>query len=286
LCAHENVLRLIEVYEVDTINLKGTDIVHIVVEPWAPDSIGTFLKMVRAERADRYFSWYRHESINEIISGICQQLGDGLEFLHSHEIKHGDINIENILLYTPPGDDIKVVPIISDLGSGTIDEIGDPTMANFSNGAPPYRSPELLQRLARALSADVFAMGVCFLYLYAAARDSHQAVAKIDTVIRESQTKMFGSEIPKILNLLNEDGFRPAEDSWLQKLLAWLTRYMLAGEPFERMEARQIRRMLRRHGPTLFNEMVTSWLDIVFGKILTDKLAECRKWATMQRANS
>lgn len=115
-------------------------------EPLAPDSL---------EDRKRY-------AIEDVRKYLVQ-ISEGLEFLHSKGIIHGDIKPSNIL-YTKEGN-IK----ICDLGSAVHDDIKSDAITKIPKGTPAYNSPELCEASSNALAGgdvlhgkpiDMWALGI------------------------------------------------------------------------------------------------------------------------------
>lgn len=82
----------------------------------------------------------------------------GLDYLHSHKIAHGDLKPDNLLLGA--NGHIK----IADFGSSQLTRVGD--LVNRSAGTPAFMAPEMCTgEPYHARLADVWALGVC-LYMF------------------------------------------------------------------------------------------------------------------------
>ncbi|KAG8983635.1 hypothetical protein FRB94_007375 [Tulasnella sp. JGI-2019a] len=82
-------------------------------------------------------------------------IASGLAHLHTHDIVHGDIKGENILL------DPSLKPLISDFGL-TKNEAVDVTATSVSSGAPRWTSPELIDSDTpkKTKESDIYAFGM------------------------------------------------------------------------------------------------------------------------------
>ena len=140
-CDHPNIVKLYDVVETDTRMylvmemVSGKDLVHLwhydnPVEPGLSEdeARGLFIPVVQA-----------------------------IHYLHSHNIIHRDIKLDNIML-TVDGS-IKLV----DFGFATSIEPG--TMLTKWCGTPYYSAPEIFRNIPYAFKADIWSLGVV-LYLY------------------------------------------------------------------------------------------------------------------------
>jgi serine/threonine protein kinase len=84
---------------------------------------------------------------------IFSQIIDGMCYLHSKNISHRDIKLENIII-----DDNNRIKII-DFGFGTV--CTKTKLLNFFCGTPSYMPPEIIQKKEYlGLNADVWSIGV------------------------------------------------------------------------------------------------------------------------------
>jgi Neu-associated kinase len=83
---------------------------------------------------------------------IARQLFAALAHLHSLEIMHGDVKLENIVI-----DDHEVVRLID---FGLSERIPRGTNSNSQCGSTFYRSPELLTGKPHTTKADIWALGI------------------------------------------------------------------------------------------------------------------------------
>ena len=87
---------------------------------------------------------------------------DGLSYLHSHRIVHGDLRPENILLFG----EIPVAKI-SDFGSSKAIQKTLATGTGGMKGTPQYSAPELLdEKLKYGVSADVYSYSTIIFELF------------------------------------------------------------------------------------------------------------------------
>lgn len=91
----------------------------------------------------------------------------GIHYLHSHKIAHGDLKPDNFLLGT--NGHIK----IADFGSSQLTRVSD--LVNRSAGTPAFMAPEMCSGNAyQASLADVWALGVC-LYMFIYGKPHHDS---------------------------------------------------------------------------------------------------------------
>ena len=105
---------------------------------------------------------------------LCRALIDGLGFLHSRQVVHGDIKPANILLRAYPAeqadDVVEYEPLYCDFSSSHVDE-PEKDPGEVSAVTTEFTAPELLQALSRKVQErafatfenDVFALGVTLL---------------------------------------------------------------------------------------------------------------------------
>ncbi|CAL1142147.1 unnamed protein product, partial [Cladocopium goreaui] len=96
---------------------------------------------------------------------VFKQLADGVEHMHSHQIIHRDLKLENILINSREEvDDCKLYEVkITDFGSSSICD-GDghqgKSFAKGPVGTPPYIAPELLHGGWHGFPVDDWSLGI------------------------------------------------------------------------------------------------------------------------------
>jgi serine/threonine protein kinase len=162
-CNHPNVVKLLDAYQID----DYPDKFYLVMEPWAPYTLYTFLHQSDSQRV-RDSPWFQqgsHRSERQMIQ-IFHGLTDGLSYLHDKSIKHKDLKPENILLYHDETRGVR--PIIADLGISKIFKHGNPT--DFNRSTYAYLAPEQVESTGSTLRSDVWQLGCCFALILAVFR--------------------------------------------------------------------------------------------------------------------
>ncbi|KAL5514576.1 hypothetical protein ACEPAG_1892 [Sanghuangporus baumii] len=120
-----------------------------LVSPWMPNST-----------ARKYLE---RRSIPERIR-VLTGVADGLCYLHRHDVVHGDLKGDNIMI------DMNYEPKIADFGlSKLIDEVSSTvTMTHTGNqfGSVRWSAPELILQPGATLESDVWAFGMTILELF------------------------------------------------------------------------------------------------------------------------
>ncbi|XP_044469289.1 serine/threonine-protein kinase ATG1t-like isoform X2 [Mangifera indica] len=131
---HPNIIRLFEVFQAETC-------IFLVVEFCAGGNLASYIQ--------------QHGTLPELTARkFMQQLGAGLEILHSHHIIHRDLKPENILLsHAEDG----VVLKISDFGLSS--NLHPGKCAEKVCGSPLYMAPEVLQFLRYDEKVDMWSVG-------------------------------------------------------------------------------------------------------------------------------
>jgi serine/threonine protein kinase len=165
LCVQENLIALVEAYEVEADPYS----LVIVMKPWASYSLWNFLSNPDASRR-AVLPWFKpsHANSNQQVYRIMSGIVAAVQFLHQRSIKHKDIKPQNILLHLEDG---RVRPIVTDVGESKVYRHGgstDPMKSSYE-----YLAPE--QQLATdevqsTLKADIWQLGCCFAMLLVVAR--------------------------------------------------------------------------------------------------------------------
>ncbi|KAK6924217.1 Protein kinase domain [Dillenia turbinata] len=131
---HPNIIRLLDV-------IKGEGCIFLVLEFCAGGNLSSYIQQhgrVQEKTARRFM----------------QQLGAGLEILHSHHIIHRDLKPQNILLSCLDSD---AVLKIADFGLSRIVRPGD--HAGTVCGSPLYMAPEILEFQSYDEKVDLWSLG-------------------------------------------------------------------------------------------------------------------------------
>ena len=96
---------------------------------------------------------------------IAQQLLEGIDFLHHHNVVHRDLKPGNILIVSHGG---NIIPLITDFGlSKTANIGGEGEFSNsFGGGTPRYSSPEQLRGKPLKMNTDLWSYGAIVYELF------------------------------------------------------------------------------------------------------------------------
>ncbi|GAB1314509.1 Serine/threonine-protein kinase H1 [Madurella fahalii] len=178
-CDHKNIVQLVEAFKLQ----DDDQSMHLVITPWAPCTLSTFLCMSNAQRKARcpWFEPGAPES-DRCISRIMSGLADGVGYLHSLPVKHKDLKPDNILLCHEGGK--HVTPLITDVGVSKPYIPGART--NYKDSTYEYLAPEQHDGKASTLESDIWQLGCCFAELLAVAKAGSSAYEKLqNSFIRE-----------------------------------------------------------------------------------------------------
>ena len=95
---------------------------------------------------------------------VAKDLAEGLDYIHSKEVIHNDIKLENILI------DLQYSPRIADFGLACLSqrvEFLGPQFCKAQGGSPYYLPPEFWFDRTRYPASDMWALGIC-LYIIVA----------------------------------------------------------------------------------------------------------------------
>lgn len=130
---HPNILKLYEVFEDD-------DSVYLVTELL---SGGELFKIAGVNKGPE-------KKTASYVNGIVE----ALKYMHSKNILHRDLKLQNVLLKEPFSDEVK----LADFGLAC--RIGSPEQANKC-GTPGYLAPEVILDRNPGPKSDYFSLGVC-----------------------------------------------------------------------------------------------------------------------------
>ncbi|KAJ7233204.1 kinase-like domain-containing protein, partial [Mycena rebaudengoi] len=123
-----------------------------MVSPWMEN--GTVL---------RYLNDHGRDNVDRLLSEIAQ----GLEYLHSRNIVHGDLRGANILIND------KWSACLADFGLTSLSDATAATHSSNRNGSVRWMAPELLApdrfghlKFSRTPASDIYAFGCVCLELY------------------------------------------------------------------------------------------------------------------------
>jgi len=99
---------------------------------------------------------------------VLQQLIDGLEFLHSHDVIHRDLKLENILVVSTFKDTHGIMCFVKITDFGLSKVVGSGlSIAQSTVGSPRYIAPEVLATGTHDFRADLWSLGVLLYVLLA-----------------------------------------------------------------------------------------------------------------------
>jgi serine/threonine protein kinase len=245
-CAHPNLLRLMQVYRIETL----PDAFFMVTDPWAPDTLLDFIDQSNVDRASN-FPWYRQGSADseKYCFIVLLGLANGLHHLHITGIKHKDIKPSNILIYRDDLADPKkqsnpwhVRPIIADLGISKLVVSGGTT--NFTNSTYQYLAPEQVAHKDSSPKSDVFSMGCCFANIIAVlCRGSEGRELIKEAFMDFNRSCRYATELPHVFKALDTIHANYASR---RKLLLTSVRAMLSEDPKDRPDSHMVTLELER----------------------------------------
>lgn len=92
---------------------------------------------------------------------ISADVVEGMAYLHSKGIMHGDLKTSNILLKTVTVEGVqRVCAKIADFGTSVLMVRGQTEINNFFAGTPAFMAPEVLARQPVSKASDVYSFGI------------------------------------------------------------------------------------------------------------------------------
>ena len=169
----------------------------------------------------------RDDKLFSLIRRVAENGMNGLKFLHSNKIVHGDVKLENAIIKSGGVDQVgQIVIALCDYGFSQQLSKGVIRVDRAAFGSPKYIAPELLSEKKVSQKIDIFSFGVLmYMLYYKKAPLESERVDPVTTsknikkaiesdrrhAIRAGQQKVF-ELIPKMTSLSPED--RPdAEES-------------------------------------------------------------------------
>jgi len=135
-------------------------------------TVETFHKMLAAARHDEPMPLAEqmggqetcHSDNNQdmsLVLSIVSDVCEGMVYLHSRGIIHGDLKASNVLLKTSVADGVeRVVAKVSDFGTSVMLEEGQTEVTNFFAGTPTHMAPETLEFSVISKASDVYSFGI------------------------------------------------------------------------------------------------------------------------------
>lgn len=137
-----------------------------------------------------------------------QEISSAMEYLHSHDIVHGDLTGGNVLLTSSDKDGRGFTAKVVDFGLSRICEGG--ALKTSKMGCAEYMPPELITGGLLTKSGDVYAFGVILWELYHGERawSGMKPVEVLEKVARHD-ILTFGEHTPRRLKILGEKCLNP-----------------------------------------------------------------------------
>ncbi|KAJ7728407.1 kinase-like domain-containing protein [Mycena maculata] len=182
-----------------------------MVSPWMVN--GTILAYLHRNRT---------QSVN--VNDLLWQVAQGLQYLHSHNVVHGDLRGENILI------DSDWTVRLSDFGLSLFSDLsGRPTK---ESGSAPWMAPELInpeqfdRPFLRTPESDVYAFGCVCVELYTGQRpfptskSEAAVVVKVLHGIRPERPSSMNEELWQHLNVYwaHDPDSRPSADTVVRNM--------------------------------------------------------------------
>ena len=145
-------------------------------------------------------NFYRNTQLTqEQLLTVMEQISAGVKYLHQKNIVHRDIKPENILVYKDSPIQIKLTDF--DV-SKFFDDVFDTSAMSTNVGTLAFKAPEFFQRTPEGKivyhrNVDVYAMGLTFLALLQANRDTKQLKPHIETP--QDHSEMFALSIGQLI---------------------------------------------------------------------------------------
>lgn len=194
--------------------MKHGNIVKILTIGWTRlDPIGpswipmVFLELAELGTLTQYLAEKRIGVDSKI--DIANDIGRGLQALHSCGITHGDLKFDNILMFKGP--DNKAQAKLSDFGCSMINgnSKNDDSVVEITAGTKPWNSPELGQKVPLSLlpHVDTYCFGLLVWRLYLNGRSPFDG-QEVDDI-----------EKRKLQDLMISDASMSLEDEYDKQML-------------------------------------------------------------------
>lgn len=95
-----------------------------------------------------------------LIKKFSKQVLLALEYLHQHNIVHGDIKCDNILL------DLESKVKLADFGASRQIVDSDPTLNKTIVGTPNFMSPEVVMQKDSGIASDIWSLGCSVIEMF------------------------------------------------------------------------------------------------------------------------
>jgi hypothetical protein len=128
-----------------------------------------------------------------------------LKYMHDHNVTHGDLNTNNIMLKSDPQDPRGFVAKVADFGlAQSMFSWQQKTKVTMSFGTVTHQPPELLQRGELSQQTDIYALGIVMYELYTGEQPykNEKQGAIINKVSKFNLRPVFPSGTPEEYRLL------------------------------------------------------------------------------------
>ncbi|KAF7561475.1 hypothetical protein G7046_g2653 [Stylonectria norvegica] len=236
-CAHKNIVRLLEAFRLE----QDGQSIHLIMSPWAPYTLWEFLHEDDMRRK-KHCPWFVPGSLvsDECIFRIMYEISDAVDYLHGLPIKHKDIKPENILLHQH--ETSQVIPLITDVGTSKVYLQGAST--DYIGSSFQYLAPEQIAERESSLKADMWQLGCCLAILLAVARGGTSAFFKLwnsfNTDIGTCQISTEHMSFMKTLDAICTPG------NAAQRRAYFIVTRMMELNSDNRIDARAVRNSLRQ----------------------------------------
>jgi serine/threonine protein kinase len=198
--SHENIARLIGFgWETNRINTAS----HVFQWP--------FIVMEYAEHGCMIDVFEQHVIGYDTRRSLCADVGQGLWTLHSCDIVHGDLKMENILIF--PHRTKGIVAKLADFGFASVDLEGKGARTKLPGFTIPWNAPEFQKTLNRndLCLTDVYSYGLLI----------WRAMCYGHSPFTENGGSLLKAEIPRLTRLKEEDSILKVATKALDILRAY-----------------------------------------------------------------
>jgi len=117
-------------------------------------------KFIEGESLDNYFKTVKPDEMNELAKcSLALQSARAIKALHDHDIVHGDISLNNLMINHK--EESFIVTAI-DFGTSSVLEDGKAVVKINITNTPLYRAPETINQQIISKKTDIFSLGKLF----------------------------------------------------------------------------------------------------------------------------